>query len=902
MKSLYSKKSSLLITRFQKSQFFCLTKLLCKFIVAFLVFLSFANILHAQVTETEPNNTPAQANILPLNNIGKGAINPAGDVDWYKVTTTSDGQLSLSINHNSAYISLYFYDNNGVTLLNHTDYIGSGGGAINTDGLAAGTYYIKVYCTNAGDTSSYTVSNTLTTTGIANDTEPDSTDGLALTLPLNDSTTGHVGYYYNNHRDSADWYKVTTNADGQLSLYISDVTHYLSVYLYDNDGVTQLNHADYIGTQGTTINTDGLAAGTYYVKVYCTNINTEFTPYKLTDSLFTPAQANDNEPDSSRATALTLLTNSTTTGHVGYYYNNHRDSTDWYKVTTNADGQLSLYISNNTHYLSVYLYDNDGVTQLNHADYIDTRGTTINTDGLAAGTYYVKVFCTNINTEFTPYTLKDSLFTYKFAADTAAEPNNYAYLAKTLLANRLTTGHTGFYYNLVKDSSDWWKINYTGTGALQITLNFEPNILHDNGLRYFSYRVYSDTTAAAISSGDYINSSPYTINLGSLPQQYYYVKLFTTNTNTDYEAYSIADSFIQVKVAAISLLKSSSQNVCGTDSIIYSLSGSHPPYTVRLYRNGALYDSLTTASDSAVFVGLNNGNYYATVYGDGATGNAFAQASSVALLPPVPTGLNATNITGNSATLSWSMLSCTNYDTLEYRANDSATWKILITKDNSGVYDLTNLAGNTTYLFRVTSVVSGNGPAVSSGYSATFTFKTVAVLPVTLLNFSATANNDLVTLNWSTATEINNKGFEIFRSADGSNFTSIGFVAGAGNSDLLLNYQFTDRPRLSGNVFYRLKQIDLDANFVWSNIVSVTIKGQGLITFVPNPAKSFITISSPVVLKQVRLLAMNGQMIKAWQNVSPNAQLDLGTIASGTYLIEFFDGQSVQTVKLVKSN
>ena len=69
----------------------------------------------------------------------------------------------------------------------------------------------------------------------------------------------------------------------------------------------------------------------------------------------------------------------------------------------------------------------------------------------------------------------------------------------------------------------------------------------------------------------------------------------------------------------------------------------------------------------------------------------------------------------------------------------------------------------------------------------------------------------------------------------------------------------------------------------------------------PNPAKSFITIFSPVIVKQIRLLSVSGQIMKVWQNVSPNAQLDLGAIASGTYLLEFINDQSLQTMKLVKS-
>ena len=71
-------------------------KSLPKFFLAVIAFLIFQN-LHAQ-TETEPNNTAATANTLALRGKISGAITPAGDVDWYKVTTTSDGAINSYFN------------------------------------------------------------------------------------------------------------------------------------------------------------------------------------------------------------------------------------------------------------------------------------------------------------------------------------------------------------------------------------------------------------------------------------------------------------------------------------------------------------------------------------------------------------------------------------------------------------------------------------------------------------------------------------------------------------------------------------------------------------------------------------------------------------------------------------
>ncbi len=238
-------------------------KYLLKLLLAFSLYFSLQNV-QAQTGETEPNNTPATANILPLNGSKSGAINPAGDVDWYKVTTTSDGQLNITLTPLSGkYMWIYLYDNNGVTQLNSGN--SNGTFTVSADGLATGTYYVQVNTYYASDTSSYTISSALTPVTQPNDAEPDSTRALALTLPVNNKTTGHIDYYYNNHRDSADWYKITTTGDGLLKLTLtSNNGQYVWAYLFDNDGVTVLNSNNTNGT--LDISTDGLAAGTYYVQ------------------------------------------------------------------------------------------------------------------------------------------------------------------------------------------------------------------------------------------------------------------------------------------------------------------------------------------------------------------------------------------------------------------------------------------------------------------------------------------------------------------------------------------------------------------------------------------------------------------------------------------------------------
>jgi hypothetical protein len=91
------------------------------------------------------------------------------------------------------------------------------------------------------------------------------------------------------------------------------------------------------------------------------------------------------------------------------------------------------------------------------------------------------------------------------------------------------------------------------------------------------------------------------------------------------------------------------------------------------------------------------------------------------------------------------------------------------------------------------------------------------LLPVELSSFVSTVNINNVTLNWSTATETNNSGFDIERNVNGQ-WSKVGNVAGNGTSTVSNSYSFTDRNLASGNYSYRLKQIDFNGNFEYFNL------------------------------------------------------------------------------------
>ena len=233
-------------------------------------------------------------------------------------------------------------------------------------------------------------------------------------------------------------------------------------------------------------------------------------------------------------------------------------------------------------------------------------------------------------------------------------------------------------------------------------------------------------------------------------------------------------------------------------------------------------------------------------------------------------------------------------NTLQLAYYDGSTIKIIpiATKFYGGNPILFN---NLLYL-----QVVGTGAVPDSANIANLAYFNESVLPVSLVHFTAQRQNTDVLLNWQTSSEENNKGFEVYRSIDGINFSQIGFVSGAGNSSVLLNYSYTDETELSGKIYYRLKQIDIDGNGKYSPIVYVNGSNDYAVSFYPNPVQTSITLQSSQIVKEIDLVNTTGQIIKKWNNVSPNSQLDVSNIASGTYFLHFINNDFVQTQKLVK--
>ena len=96
-------------------------------------------------------------------------------------------------------------------------------------------------------------------------------------------------------------------------------------------------------------------------------------------------------------------------------------------------------------------------------------------------------------------------------------------------------------------------------------------------------------------------------------------------------------------------------------------------------------------------------------------------------------------------------------------------------------------------------------------------------IPVELNSFTGVTNDNNVLLNWTTATEKNNSGFTIERSKDNQSFSRLGFVPGSGTTTQLHTYSYTDKDLKNGKYYYRLKQIDFEGSYEYSDALEVTV-------------------------------------------------------------------------------
>ena len=253
----------------------------------------------------------------------------------------------------------------------------------------------------------------------------------------------------------------------------------------------------------------------------------------------------------------------------------------------------------------------------------------------------------------------------------------------------------------------------------------------------------------------------------------------------------------------------------------------------------------------------------------------------------------------------------TTYDWLAVSGNATLSGASLVVNWGSftptaGTYTVMTFSSRTGEFSSVT-IPPVAGLSFTTSHTSTAVTISAAPLPVELVSFSASSKNNIIQLLWRTASETNNEGFQIQRSADGKNWNDLAFVPGHGTTLEAQSYTYTDERPLPGMNYYRLRQMDFDGKSEHSKIVSVEMKNGGSgIHFFPNPATGSVTLALETDYSgeaTLTLYDLTGKQMKtatlSLEGGAFRTDIGLGDLPTGIYMAQVRAGNELWRQRLV---
>ena len=346
---------------------------------------------------TDGNNTAATATAVTKGQTVAAAINPIGDVDWYRFTIGSFGATNVVIETAGATgaTEMWLYGPNGSTA--QLAYNGNGAFArINQATLAAGTYYVKVqeYGNNA-IIAAYTLKATWTDLA-----DSDNTAATASAVTNGQTVTASI-----NSIGDIDWHRFTVGSYGGTNAVIETALSAggTEMWLYGPNNSTTMMAFNGYGSF-SRISLANLAAGTYYVKVQEYGNDATIPAYTLKAS-WTVNLPPGNDGNDTVASATAVINGQTVTAAI-----NPTGDVDWYRFSVGGNGAINVAIetAGAAGDSAIYLYGPNSSTT--YAGYDDDGGvgsfSLINLSSIPAGTYYIQVQEFGNDSTIESYTLK----------------------------------------------------------------------------------------------------------------------------------------------------------------------------------------------------------------------------------------------------------------------------------------------------------------------------------------------------------------------------------------------------------------------------------------------------------------------------------------------------------------
>lgn len=201
---------------------------------------------------------------------------------------------------------------------------------------------------------------------------------------------------------------------------------------------------------------------------------------------------------------------------------------------------------------------------------------------------------------------------------------------------------------------------------------------------------------------------------------------------------------------------------------------------------------------------------------------------------------------------------------------------------------------STTFTYAYQDAAARQSPAVP------YVISWPMALPVTLVDFTARAEGQLVLLNWITSVETNSDRFEIEHSLTAKDWRNVGQVAAKGESSALLTYSFTDSKPANGINYYRLKTVDKDGSFAYSQIRSLILQVDLKTQLYPNPAADRVTLEVDdwSSVESVQLYNVTGKLLyeqKKTETAVLSPGIDIKNLPSGLYIVRIARTNSTVT-------
>lgn len=325
----------------------------------------------------------------------------------------------------------------------------------------------------------------------------------------------------------------------------------------------------------------------------------------------------------------------------------------------------------------------------------------------------------------------------------------------------------------------------------------------------------------------------------------------------------------------------------GGHTTVYIKEGSSQFCYVGHKTNGSMGDNVSASSNINTFncsgtPNLNICGYVPVV------ANVTQSTISAAQTTITANGSSTTTITIRLKDGSGNYLTSSGGIVLVYTSNGTVG---TVTDNNNGTYTVVLTSSNTAGTANITFSVNGT----TSPNSAAVTF--AASLPVLWGNVSAVRNGKTVKVEWSTEQENNVKYFEVERSINGTNWATLPYRIPATNRSTATRYDATDRDYIVLQVFYRVKEVDEDGRFVYSQVKTVYAdKGATKISVYPVPTSSRFYLNNVNVsqVKDVKLMNESGNVLRNWKKGEPF--YDIIDMPKGVYFIrvELADGTTEQ--------